>query len=150
PINTTWKPQTKKPKAKNQNGVWFLAITKICLKLKAGLPAREDALGATYIGAFNIQAKGIIRTSKMALTMSAPDQPIFCKSSRVDGNMMNCPKEPAALAIPIARLRFSGCAARPTAESNTGKEVADRAKPKIKPTLKFSIKPVELNAISNK
>ena len=75
---------------------------------------------------------------------------MFCKSSKVEGNIINCPKEPAALAIPMARLRLSGWAARPTAESKTGNEVADSANPRIKPTLRFNIKPVELKAISNK
>ena len=59
---------------------------------------------------------------------------------------MNWPKDPAALAIPIAMLRLSGCAARPTAESSTGKDVAESASPRIKPALKFSSAPVELTA----
>ena len=66
------------------------------------------------------------------------------------GIIKNCPKEPAALAIPIARLRFSGGAARPTADNNTEKEVADNARPKIRPTLKLSNQPVELTAMSSK
>src|SRR5574344_1505343 len=102
------------------------------------------------MGALSIHAKGTIKAIKIALTINAPDQPTFCNNNKVDGNMINCPNEPAALAIPIARLRFSGGAARPTAESNTGNDVAERANPKIKPTLKFSNNPVELTAMSNK
>ena len=49
----------------------------------------------------------------------------------------------------MAKLRLSGCAARPTAESKTGNDVAERAKPRIKPALKLSSKPVELTAMSN-
>ena len=47
------------------------------------------AFGATYIGAFNIQAKGIISAIKMALTTKAEDQPNFCSSSNVEGSIMN-------------------------------------------------------------
>src|SRR5690606_40558760 len=86
----------------------------------------------------------------MALTTRAADQPTFCKRSRVEGSIINWPKEPAALAIPIARLRFSGGAARPTADNNTGNEVADKANPRITPTLRFNNSPVELTAMSSK
>ena len=123
---------------------------KICLKLRAGALLVVWLFGATYIGAFNIQASGTIKAIKIALTIKAADQPIFFNSNKVDGSIINCQTEPAALAMPIAKLRFSGGAARPTAESNTGKEVADKAKPKIRPTLTFSIKPVELTDMSNK
>ena len=109
-----------------------------------------DAFGTTKAGALSIQASGTIIAIKIALTTSAADQPKFCNSSKVDGSIMNCPKEPAALAIPIARLRFSGGAARPTADNNTEKEVADNARPKIRPTLKLSNQPVELTAMSSK
>src|SRR5690606_2377067 len=87
---------------------------------------------------------------RMALTTNAADQPTFCKSKRVEGNMINWPKDPAALAIPIARLRFSGGAARPTADNNTGNDVADRARPRINPTLRLSSSPVELTAIRSR
>ncbi len=62
--------------------------------------------------------------------------------------MANCPKEPAALAIPIAMLRFSTGAARPTAPRITENEVPDRPMPINSPALSESEPGVSAIAIS--
>ncbi len=53
--------------------------------------------------------------------------------------MMNWPKEPAALAMPIAMLRFSGGTARPTAPRMTENEVPDSPSPISSPALSVSV-----------
>ncbi|MNE51843.1 hypothetical protein D3C80_1464900 [compost metagenome] len=49
--------------------------------------------------------------------------------------MANWPKEPAALAMPMAMLRFSAGTARPTTPRITENEVPDRPMPISKPAL---------------
>ena len=51
--------------------------------------------------------------------VSAPTQPIAPVSSAASGATTNCPNEPPALTMPLARPRFSAGSARATADIST-------------------------------
>lgn len=68
-------------------------------------------------------------------TSKAADQPSQPIRPRVPGSMANWPKEPAALAMPMAMLRFSAGTARPTTPRITENEVPDRPIPISRPAL---------------
>src|SRR5690606_10486209 len=91
-------------------------------------------------------SKAIIRPS----ANSADDQPNQSINPRVPGNMANWPNDPAAAAIPMAMRRFSGVAARPTAASNTEKDVPDNPRPINTPALMDSPNGVSDNPISTR
>ena len=67
---------------------------------------------------------------------NAADQPNQPIKPKVPGTMANWPNEPAALAMPMAMLRFSGATARPTTPRITENEVPDRPIPINNPALR--------------
>ena len=93
-------------------------------------------------------ASGTIKATSKASASNAEDQPSHSISPRLPGSMMNWPKELAALAIPIAMLRFSGGTARPTAPRITENEVPDRPRPISSPALRVSVAGESDTAIS--
>ncbi|MNK75372.1 hypothetical protein D3C87_949120 [compost metagenome] len=82
---------------------------------------------------------GTISATSKPNTNNAADQPSQPIKPRVPGNIANWPKEPAALAMPMPMLRFSGGTARPTTPRITENEVPDRPMPISRPALSDSV-----------
>src|SRR5690554_5936804 len=98
----------------------------------------------------SMRDKGSNSAISPAQTSSAVDQPKTSSKPKVPGSMTNCPNEPAALAMPMAMLRFSGATERPTADSNTENEVPDKPKPISTPALRNNVEGVLAEAINSK
>lgn len=87
---------------------------------------------------FNMLTNGTINATSSPSASSAADQPSQPIKPSVPGNMANWPNEPAALAMPMPMLRFSGGTARPTTPRITENDVPDRPMPINKPALNDS------------
>lgn len=81
---------------------------------------------------------GTINATSSPNANNAADQPSQPISPSVPGSMANWPKEPAALAMPMPMLRFSGGTARPTTPRITENDVPDRPMPINSPALSDS------------
>ncbi|MNZ15755.1 hypothetical protein D3C78_327110 [compost metagenome] len=127
-MNTTWKPQTKKPRASSQKPECVQASRRAWPRV-CSLPVLGKGRSRSK------PTNGTIKATSKPSTSKAADQPSQPIRPRVPGSMANWPKEPAALAMPMAMLRFSGGTARPTTPRITENEVPDRPIPINKPAL---------------
>ncbi|MNE38703.1 hypothetical protein D3C80_1326120 [compost metagenome] len=128
-MNTTWKPQTKKPSASNQKPECE----------QASCSAWPRLCSTPWLGSgrsFSKPTSGTMNATSRPSTSNAADQPSQPIRPSVPGSMANWPKEPAALAIPMAMLRFSAGTARPTTPRITENEVPERPIPISRPALK--------------
>ncbi|MCY1287741.1 hypothetical protein D9M70_367520 [compost metagenome] len=130
-MNTTWKPQTKKPSASSQKPE--------CPAASRSASPRVCSWPCTGSGrSLSMPASGTISATSRPRASSAADQPSQPISPRVPGSMANWPNEPAAAAMPMAMLRCSIGTARPTTPSSTENEVPDRPMPISSPALSDS------------
>ena len=140
-MNTTWKPQTKKPSASSQKPECAAASRSASPRLCS------SACGGCGLS-LSRPTSGTISATRSPSASSADDQPSQPISPRVPGSMANWPKEPAAAAMPIAMLRFSAGTARPTTPRITEKEVPDRPMPINRPALSDRLQSESARAIS--
>ena len=133
-MKTTWKPQTKKPRASRRNPE-CPAASRSASPSDCCVPGAAGACAGLRI----IPASGTISATSKPSASSADDQPSHSIRPRLPGSMMNWPKEPAALAMPIAMLRFSGGTARPTAPRITENEVPESPSPISRPALSVRV-----------
>ncbi|MNQ86707.1 hypothetical protein D3C85_1019070 [compost metagenome] len=142
-MNTTWKPQTKKPSDSSQKPEWE----------QASLSASRRVCSCPRVGkgrSFKKPTSGTISATSKPSASNAADQPSQPIRPRVPGSMANWPKEPAALAMPMAMLRFSAGTARPTTPRITENEVPERPIPINSPALNDSDQAESDNPISTR
>ncbi|MNN26523.1 hypothetical protein D3C81_1400290 [compost metagenome] len=87
----------------------------------------------------SIVTNGTISAINRPSASKAADQPSQPIKPKVPGNMANWPNEPAALAMPMPMLRFSGGTARPTTPRITENDVPDRPIPINRPALRDKV-----------
>ncbi|MNE03358.1 hypothetical protein D3C80_958570 [compost metagenome] len=128
-MNTTWNPHTKKPNASNQKPEWEQASRSASPRV-CSWPRTGSGLS------LSMPTSGTINATSKPSASSAADQPSHPIKPSVPGNIANWPNEPAALAIPMPMLRFSGGTARPTTPRITENDVPDSPMPISRPALR--------------
>ena len=80
---------------------------------------------------------GMIRSTSAPISISAVCQPKATMKAWPKGAKMNCPSEPAAVAMPKAQERFSGGTSRPKAAMTSVKDVVAMPTPAITPPVRI-------------
>ena len=135
-MNTTWKPQTKKPRARSQK-------PRSDSARRAAWPAVGPAAAAfaapTCLSIKAPNASGSISDARADISTRVCAQPRLSIRRRAPGSIANWPSEPSAMATPNAIDRFSAGRARLTAPKTMGMVVPASPRPTSTPAASVNV-----------
>jgi hypothetical protein len=129
----TCRPQTKKPKNRNQKVGVRKARASACFAVSS---VPDAALGAGRSASG--MASGIISSAAPAISHSVHSQPMPAMPKPATGTTRNCPKDEPAVPRPTARPRWFSGSSRVREAMITGIPAAETATPITRPAKKVN------------